>query len=455
MPIGNLGINMAVYLKAWPSLYRTIILGFALIWQMSCHSEKKPLENAVAKSLDVLAEDYVKLVLQIGQYDPDFVDAYYGPAEWLPKLKPSPGDSLPHQFTLETNDLINQLDAFPIPDTNLEIARLQMLRKQCKAVATKLLMMKGQKFTFDEEAELLYDATPPHFDTLYFNQLLADLDKLVPGSGNLSQRYADFSRHLVIPVEKLDTVFQVAINEARLRTKKHFELPENENFEIEYVTGKSWSGYNYYKGNSYSLIQINIDLPIYIERAIDLACHEGYPGHHVFNTLLEKNLVNEKGWMEFSVYPLFSPQSFIAEGSANYGIDLAFPGDEKLKYEKEVLYPLAGLDTSLANVYDQIQLLRTQLNYAGNEAARAYLNGEIDRENAASMLEKYLLYEPDRALQRTRFFDQYRSYVINYNLGEDMIANYIRQEAGMDMKKRWSVFGKLVSSPVFATMLEE
>ena len=36
---------------------------------------------------------------------------------------------------------------------------------------------------------------------------------------------------------------------------------------------------------------MNTDLPIYIDRAIDLACHEGYPGHHVYNVLLEKNLV--------------------------------------------------------------------------------------------------------------------------------------------------------------------
>ena len=43
------------------------------------------------------------------------------------------------------------------------------------------------------------------------------------------------------------------------------------------------------------------------------------------------------------VYPLYSPQSFIAEGSANYGVELAFPGDERLDFETRVLYPLAGL----------------------------------------------------------------------------------------------------------------
>ena len=107
-------------------------------------------------------------------------------------------------------------------------------------------------------------------------------------------------------------------------------MPEGESFTIEYVNDKPWSGYNWYQGNSVSLIQVNTDFPIYISRAVDLGCHEGYPGHHTFNALLEKNLVNDAGWLEYSLYPLFSPQSLIAEGSGNYGINLAFPGEERV-----------------------------------------------------------------------------------------------------------------------------
>jgi hypothetical protein len=288
-----------------------------------CHHQPMTTED---DGLDSLAATYVRLVLRIGQYDPDFVDAYYGPKNWIPSDTINSESAIPDSLSQQVQMLIRQIDGSAIPTENLDIARLQMLRKQCKAIQTKLLMLRGETFPFDDEAENLYDAQPPHFDSIHFNRLLHDLDKLVPGSGNLTERYTDFSKKFIIPIDKLDTVFQVAIAEARLRTKAYLGLPGNENFEIEYVTGKSWSGYNYYKGNSYSLIQINTDLPIYIERAIDLACHEGYPGHHVFNTLLEQNLVRDHGFMEFSVYPLFSPQSFIAEGSANYGIDLAFPG---------------------------------------------------------------------------------------------------------------------------------
>ena len=137
------------------------------------------------------------------------------------------------------------------------------------------------------------------------------------------------------------------------------------------MTNKSWSGYNWYQGDFRSLIQVNTDLPIYIDRAIDLACHEGYPGHHVYNALLEKHLVRDRGWVEFTVYPLFSPQSLIAEGTANYGIEVAFPGRERVEFERTVLFPAAGLDPARAAEYYEVQALVDQLAYAGNEAARA------------------------------------------------------------------------------------
>ena len=38
--------------------------------------------------------------------------------------------------------------------------------------------------------------------------------------------------------------------------------PPIESFTVEYVTGKSWSGDNWYQGNYHSLIQVNTDLPI-------------------------------------------------------------------------------------------------------------------------------------------------------------------------------------------------
>ncbi|MFP5265288.1 MAG: hypothetical protein ACLGJB_25670 [Blastocatellia bacterium] len=398
--------------------------------------------------MDKIAELYVKLVLAVGRHDENYVDAYYGPESWQAEARAEkrPLDSI-------KDDAAALIERLRKLDTSKAegIVRLrhQYLGKQLESLAARVAMLGGAKLTFDQESKSLYDTVAPSYPEAHFKKVLSRLEPLLPGEGALPDRLDRFKRDFVIPKDKLDPVFKAAIAEARARTGKHIALPGQESFQLEYVTGKSWSGYNWYKGNSHSLIQINTDLPIYIDRAIDLACHEGYPGHHVYNVMLESNLVKGRGWVEFSVYPLFSPQSLIAEGSANFGIEVAFPGEERLAYEREVLFPLAGLDPSRAARYYEVQGILAELSYAGNEAARRYLNGEIDRDQAAEWLVKYTLVSLERAQQRVRFFDQYRSYVINYNLGQDLVRKYVESKGGTVDRpaKRWDEFRKLISSP--------
>jgi len=219
-----------------------------------------------------------------------------------------------------------------------------------------------------------------------------------------------------------------AIAECRRRTARHIDLPANENFTLAFVGDKPWSGYNYYQGNAQSKIEINADFPIYTERAIDLGCHEGYPGHHVYNALLEKTFVADRGWVEMSVYPLFSPMSFVAEGSANYGIDLAFPGDEGTAYERDVLFPMAGLDPATAGKKAELMALTRQLARAEYTIADDYLSGRVGRDETIARLSKYTLAEPAKAAQRLRFIDAYRSYLINYGLGRDVVQAWVGRQ---------------------------
>jgi hypothetical protein len=341
------------------------------------------------------------------------------------------------------------VDQIPAPTEETVRLRRDYLKKQLMAVGTRIRMLQGERFSFDEESRALYDAVAPTHPASYFEGELTELDRRLPGNGSVSARYEAYRQQFAIPRDKLETVFAAAIDGCRSRTRQHLRLPPGERFTIEYVTNKPWSGYNWYQGHATSLIQVNTDLPIFIDRAIDLACHEGYPGHHVYNALLEQQLVRQRGWMEFTVYPLFSPQSLIAEGTANFGIEVAFPGPSRVAFERERLFPLAGLDPSRADEYYDLFAVFDRLGYAGNEAARQYLNGEIDRDAAVAWLEKYALMARPRAEQRVRFFDTYRSYVINYNLGKDLVRQYVERNGGTAARpeRRWQVFGELLSSP--------
>ncbi len=397
-------------------------------------------------ALDPIANRYVVLALEMGHHDGNYVDAYYGP-DSLKAIADADSLSL-DQILTSADSLITILgDSVPAyPDSVVQL-RHKYLRTQLGSMVAKAKMLRGEKLAFDDEAQALYSATPPHFEDAHFDLLLARLDSLLPGKGTLAQRFQAFRKQVEIPAEKVDTVFKVAIAACRARTQAHMILPQGEKFDLEYVTGTSWNAYNWYQGHYRSLIQVNLDFPIAVDRAIDLACHEGYPGHHVYNASLERALVRDRGWVEMSIYPLFSPQSLIAEGSANFGISMAFPGGERTAFERDTLFPLAGLDTALAERNAAIRQVNDDLNYARNEVARRYLDGDIDSTGAVQAMERYWLQSPEGAAKTLRFIQQYRSYVINYNLGRDMVAAWVDAKGGDDPAGRWEAFDELLSSP--------
>ncbi len=398
-----------------------------------------------------VAEQYVKLVLAVGQHDGDYVDAFYGPPEWRQEAEAGkkPLATIDAQAA-STEAVLAAVVVKPDPaDAEMWALRKQYLTRQLASLRSRVAMLQGKTFTFDQESMALYDAVAPVKSEAEFEGVLTLLAAKLPGDGPLIDRYDRFKQAFVIPTNRVGRVFQEAIRGCRERVPQAVDMPLSEHFTVEYVTGKSWSGYNWYQGDFKSLIQVNTDLPIYIDRAIDLACHEGYPGHHVYNVLLEKNLVKDRGWIEHTVYPLFSPQSLIAEGTANYGIEVAFPAADRLRFERDVLFPLAGIDPKRVVEYYDVLALVDRLSYAGNEAARQYIDGKIDRAGAAAWLEKYAMYTKPRAEQRVKFIEQYRSYVINYNLGKDLVRAYVERKVGREQTpfRRWREFTALLSSP--------
>ena len=397
----------------------------------------------IATDMEPLAKEYLLLELSLGQHDPAQVDAYFGPDTLKAQAEE---EQLPlKDIDLRAQALAEKLES--MEESDIDPLRLKNLQLRLMALRTRAAMNLGNKLPFDQESRLLFDAVAPAYGAEHFADILAQIDALLPGDAPLPERVTAFRERFVIPPDRVGYIFTAALEECRRRTLEHIDLPKHESFEIEYVTDKPWSAYNWYEGNSHSIIQVNTDLPIYIDQAVDLGCHEGYPGHHTYNALIEQNLVRGKGWWEFSLYPLFSPQSLIAEGSGNYGVDLAFPGKERIEYERNHLFPLAGLDPTDADRYYRLLELRGQLDYAINEAARKYLDGEFTSEQAQEWLINYALDTPEKAEKRISFFDTYRSYVINYNYGKDLVAAWVEQDAATS-NERWEQFTRLLSSPL-------
>lgn len=426
-------------------MYKSILPAL-LVLLVAC-GESKTTDKQTAASLNTIAENYVRLGLDIGRYDERFVDAYYGPDSLKPtgtRAAVFPKDS----FLTAVASLQKQLSAFDHNPNDTLAKRAAWIRSQLTAFESRLKLLSGDSASFEEECKQMYGVSVPSYDSLHFKNIIQQLDQLLPGKGPVNDRFQQLANRFIIPKNKLDTVMQAAIAECRKRTKQYYQLPATESFTLEFVNNKVWGGYNWYKGNYQSVIQINTDLNIFIDRAIDVGSHESYPGHHVYNMLLEQNLYRAKGWPEISLYPLFSPQSLIAEGSANYGIDLVFPDDEKINFSKQVLLPMAGLDTTGISTYFKALSLREELGYARNEAARGLINKTLTETAAIHWLKNYSLMNEEAAKKIISFIQLDRTYLINYTVGKDLVKKYIKAKAGTDRNKQWEAFGWILSNPV-------
>ena len=100
-----------------------------------------------------LAESYVKLVLAVGQHDRDYVDAYYGPDEW--RTEANSGSVPLPELQRRATELVAK-----VGDTStLDPRRKAYLLGQLRALAARVQMLRGTRFSFDDEARALYDVT--------------------------------------------------------------------------------------------------------------------------------------------------------------------------------------------------------------------------------------------------------------------------------------------------------
>ena len=148
--------------------------------------------NWDAYALDLLspvAERYVHLVLALGQHDPDYVDAFYGPPEWKTQAEKEKRslDAIGAEAAELSANLAKTPDA-PTSDDEMLKLRREYLQKQISALAARVRMLKGEKLKFDDESRALYDAVAPTYrqsgsdPDSHFDQIIAQLETKIPGT---------------------------------------------------------------------------------------------------------------------------------------------------------------------------------------------------------------------------------------------------------------------------------
>jgi len=413
-------------------------LVFALIFMVGASAHAA----AAADSMAEVAGDFLRIGLRVQNHDPaPFV--YIGPAALLSEARKA--ESTLTDLVRQLHALQERLRVLPPGADTMERHRRRLLDDRITALITRSRILLGDvPRSFEDESRLIFGVQAPIRDEEHFRSVIAQLDGIIPGEGDLVPRVAEFRAAFVIPPERLEQVMQRALDECRARTRAHLALPDNEHVTLSITSGKHWVGFADYQGDNHTIYRLNSDFPVYLERAVELGCHEAYPGHHVHAMVIEQELLKRRGWLEFSLLNLFSPMAVIAEGAASFAPDLVFSREERMEFERTVLLPMAGIsDEKLDDYYHFIDLL-DELNYARNEVARRYLYGAMPRNEAVEWLMAYGLESHANASQRLDFIDVQRSYVITYNHGKQLVREHVLNGAGRSSDEAWRRFHELL-----------
>jgi len=397
---------------------------FLLLFAAACRREP---------SLDDEARQYVRLAVALGERDPDALDFYAGPADAVADVRRNP----PALTAIKREA---EMMAGRVRDPGYDSARATRLLADLAAIAARVDLLTGARLPYDKESAVFFGIAPAGVDARHADDLRSQIGAVIGRDGRLVDRYVAFAARFTIPPDRLAAVVDAALDECRRRTLAHVTLPPDERVSIEFVRDKPWSAFSRYLGDGRSVIQINGDFRFTVDQALQVACHEGYPGHHTRNTLTAPRRDAAGRSPERAVQLMFSPEALFSEASAMLAADVAFSPDERLRVERDRLFPLAGLQPDGAWPHIEVERLVGELQDLQADVARRYLDGELEFARAVSELEDRALVPHAEAL--VKYINQYRSYVTTYTAGRRAFAANLRGCTGATPAEdlRWRCF---------------
>jgi hypothetical protein len=299
-----------------------------------------------------------------------------------------------------------------------ESSRLRYLTGQVRALGFSADRLLGRTTGIDAQLREEFGIEAAPFDPVAAERVRADIDRAVPGAGPLSDRLAALRIRTTVPRDRRQAVMENAVKACREPMAPLFDLPHDERVTVRFRNNLGWDAYAHYDWNHHTSIDINDEGSVDIGRALRLACHEGYAGHHTQFLLIDR-VIGARGWPELRLTPGFGPHLLFAEGSAEAGADLAFSPEQREALYRERLFPAAGLDTADVDALVRIDDLLPKLLPIVTDVARQYLDTKNTQEQAIDRLTHEALIA--NAAGTLAFIERRRARALVYGEGRYVI----------------------------------
>ncbi len=322
--------------------------------------------------MEDVALRYLLLGLRLGRHAPGFVAWYTGPDELSEAV-----DGEPLTPAAELHDEAMQLAgiAADLPrETAAQRRRASWLVAQVGAMGALARRVGGEEIGYVDLVEELYDVEVQLEPDATFEAARRMLDSALPGGEPLRQRLAAHEATMLLPPERVLALAAELSARLRMRTRAQLWLPERESLRFEAAREVPWTLDARYLGGGSSVIRINLDRVVSLAMLVELAAHEGYPGHHAEAAVRDEVLVTA-GHAELGLMATLSPQELVSEGMAGIAREVVM-SDQELALE------LSQVTRSLERRLDvdaelMVQRARRLLSPAlGNAAVALQRDGE-------------------------------------------------------------------------------
>jgi hypothetical protein len=360
--------------------------------------------------VDVITS-YIELGLRLGRHVDGMVDAYYGPPEIAERIN-GEGVTEPAALAADARKLLESGDEG------------SWLHAQLVGLETVARRLAGEKVTFEDEVERCYGVRPEWTAEEAFESAHRELDEVLPGSGDVAERYQAWREGNVIPAELLFGVMDDLVDDFRARTRAAFGLPDGEAVELDEVRDEPWAAFNYYLGGLRSRIAVNLDTAMSPDFVAELASHEAYPGHHTEHAWKEQLLVREGGDLAESIFLVGTPQSLVSEGIAGLGAEILLGEDEEDVIAGHVAPTGVDYDAEASRAIKRAR--RPLERVAGNAALLVHSRG-ASADEARRYLMRWGLRSERRAAQGVKFLvdPTWRAYVTTYADGYRVCRDFV------------------------------
>src|SRR4051794_26517171 len=176
---------------------------------------------------DAIARDYILLALRLDQHVPGLVDGYFGPAD-LKAAVDLERVPAPARLAADADALRERLPT-EIEDDD----RRRWLDAQLVALRTQAASLAGETLPYIEHVTRCFEWTPRRRDEQVFDDALAALDELLPGTGSVPERGAAWDRQLRVPPERLAAVVDWLVARHRATAPRLFRLPARAKLRVE------------------------------------------------------------------------------------------------------------------------------------------------------------------------------------------------------------------------------